>query len=136
LKYPNFPKIEYAHTHHSILIQTKLKQVIVVNESLKLPRGKLAAQVAHASVAAFLKADEQPRKEWLAAGMPKVVLQGDGEPELMKLGKAAQERDIPAYIVKDAGRTVIPVGTVTCLGLGPAEAETLDALTGELKLLK
>lgn len=35
-----------------------MKQVIVVNESLKLPKGKLAAQVAHASVAVFVDATE------------------------------------------------------------------------------
>jgi peptidyl-tRNA hydrolase, PTH2 family len=33
-----------------------MKQVIIVNEALKLPRGKLAAQVAHAALAGFLNA--------------------------------------------------------------------------------
>ncbi len=34
-----------------------MKQIIIVNEGLKLPKGKLAAQVAHASVASFLDTD-------------------------------------------------------------------------------
>ena len=44
-----------------------VKQVIVVNEALRLPRGKLAAQVAHASVGAFLAAQHHDRSEWLAS---------------------------------------------------------------------
>lgn len=112
-----------------------MKQVIVVNEALKLPRGKLAAQVAHAAVAAFLKAGEEARERWLANGMPKVVLAGLNEEQLRQLERAARQRGIPAYLVLDAGRTVVPEGTVTCLGLGPAEVTTLDELTGELKLL-
>lgn len=51
-----------------------MKQVIVVNEALKLPRGKLAAQVAHAAVVAFLVAGDEARQAWLAAGMPKIVM--------------------------------------------------------------
>jgi peptidyl-tRNA hydrolase len=47
-----------------------MKQVIAVNESLRLPRGKLAAQVAHAAVAAFLKAGTEARRSWLDQGMP------------------------------------------------------------------
>lgn len=113
-----------------------MKQVIVVNESLKLPKGKLAAQVAHASVAAFLAADEQAQQSWLEHGMPKVVLRGDSEEELRTLYTLAQAHNIPVRLIHDAGRTVIPAGTITCIGLGPAHEHELDALTGDLKLLR
>ena len=113
-----------------------MKQVIVVNDSLKLPKGKLAAQVAHASVSAFLIADEKAKKAWLKNGMPKVVLKGENEEELLKLRTMAQEQDIPVDLIQDAGRTVIPEGTITCLGLGPAPENQLDELTGALKLLR
>ena len=113
-----------------------MKQVIVVNESLKLPKGKLAAQVAHASVAAFLAASEQAKQIWLENGMPKVVLQGHSEEKLRKLHTLAQAHNIPVRLIHDAGKTVIPAGTVTCLGLGPASERELDALTGELRLLR
>jgi len=115
---------------------TKMKQVIVVNALLKLPKGKLAAQVAHASVAAFLAAEEQAKQIWLEKGMPKVVLQSKSEEELMKLQTLAQQQNIPVRLIRDAGKTVIPEGTVTCLGLGPASERELELLTGELRLLR
>lgn len=112
-----------------------MKQVIVVNESLRLPRGKLAAQVAHAAVAAFLVAGEAAQRAWLTNGMPKIVLKSPDEGNLRQLEEAARQREIPAYLVIDGGRTVVPAGTITCLGLGPAETAVLDELTGDLKLL-
>ena len=112
-----------------------MKQVIVVNTALKLPRGKLAAQVAHASIATFLEASTQAKQTWVAQGMPKVVLKGDSAAELMRLQALAEQRNIPACLVTDAGRTVVSPGTVTCLGLGPAGESELDELTGGLKLL-
>ena len=112
-----------------------MKQVIVVNESLKLPKGKLAAQVAHAAVATFLVASEQAKQIWQEEGMPKIVLRGSNEEALRNLQILSFEQNIPAQLIRDAGRTVIPSGTVTCLGLGPASEIELDALTGELKLL-
>ncbi|MEW6443059.1 MAG: aminoacyl-tRNA hydrolase [bacterium] len=113
-----------------------MKQIIVVDDSLKLPRGKLAAQVAHAAVAAFLEAGKDAQRAWLSAGMPKVVLKTLGPENLKGLEAAAKRAGIPAAMIADAGRTVLAAGTVTCLGLGPAAAEALDALTGELKLLR
>lgn len=113
-----------------------MKQVIVVNKSLKLPRGKLAAQVAHAAVAAYIAAGEAAQQAWVKGGMPKVVLQVDDETALLWLHHLAQQRRLPACIISDAGRTVVPAGTITCLGIGPANPDLIDELTGDLKLLR
>lgn len=113
-----------------------MKQVVVVNEALKLPRGKLAAQVAHASVAAFLEALPEARRAWLQVGMPKVVLRCESEEQLRELQANAERNGLPAHLIRDAGHTILAPGTVTCLGLGPAAEEAIDELTGELKLVR
>ena len=112
-----------------------MKQVIVVNRSLALPKGKLAAQVAHAAVGAFVSADAQAQITWLQAGMPKIVVYAADADALVQLETLAHQHQIPACLVYDAGRTVIPAGTITCLGLGPAAADALDPLTGTLPLV-
>jgi peptidyl-tRNA hydrolase len=113
-----------------------VKQVIVVDKSLRLPRGKLAAQAAHAAVAAFLAAPLEARRAWLAEGMPKVVLAcGSGE-ELADIRARAAAAGLPVEGILDAGRTVVPEGTATCVGIGPADDAAIDAITGELKLVR
>lgn len=61
-----------------------MKQVLVVNAALRLPKGKLAAQVAHAAVGAFLEAIPSAQQRWLEEGMPKVVLKGSSVEELLR----------------------------------------------------
>lgn len=112
-----------------------MKQVIVVDATLQLPRGKLAAQVAHAAVAAFLDASADARRRWLAEGMPKIVVRCEGPEALLKLEADARREKLPAVLIRDAGRTVIASGTATCLGIGPAEDAAVDAITGALKLV-
>jgi PTH2 family peptidyl-tRNA hydrolase len=111
------------------------KQVLVVNRSLALPSGKLAAQVAHAAVGAFLVATEEVRAEWINNGMPKIVVHAADADFLLHVEAAATERRIPTCLVRDAGRTVVPEGTITCLGLGPADSAIIDPLTREFPLL-
>jgi len=112
-----------------------MKQVIVVNEDLHLPRGKLAAQVAHASLAAFLGAEADNQRAWLQVGMPKIVLKCPSASDLKDLLAQAEAASVAAYLVHDAGRTQLAPGTITCLGIGPAPSETINKLTGDLKLL-
>lgn len=113
-----------------------MKQIIVVNESLKLPRGKLSAQVAHAAVGSFLSARPEVQRSWLKAGMPKVVLRGESEADLLQLEQRAVAAGLPVALIRDAGRTIVAPGTITCLGLGPAEDEEVDQFTGERALVK
>ena len=113
-----------------------MKQVIVINDALRLPPGKLAAQVAHGAVAALLDAHADAQRAWLRVGMPKVVLRCEAESELLDLEQRATQAGLPVALIRDAGHTVVAAGTITCLGIGPAPAAAIDALTGSLKLAR
>lgn len=112
-----------------------MKQVIVVNQSLQMPKGKLAAQVAHAAVGAFVAARGRAQRRWLGEGMPKIVVRVPDEQALLHLYEQARRAGLPTMFVQDAGKTVLPAGTSTCLGIGPAPDEEIDQLTGTLPLL-
>ena len=113
----------------------ELKQVILVRADLKLPKGKLAAQAAHASVDAVLKSDSDIVKSWRKEGMAKIVVKVKDEKELIKYFQLAKDDNITVSLITDAGRTVIAPGTKTCVGIGPDEEEKIDKITGELSLL-
>jgi PTH2 family peptidyl-tRNA hydrolase len=111
------------------------KQAIIVRKDLKLGAGKLAAQVAHASVGAMRKAGKSAAEEWESEGSKKVVLKVEGVSQLIELQRKAWAKKLPMFLVRDAGLTQVEAGTVTCLGIGPAEEERIDELTAGLKLL-
>lgn len=112
-----------------------MKQVILVINSLKLPKGKLVAQGAHAAVEAAHKASENAYKQWRQEGMAKITLKVKDERELYKHIQLAKEQGLATSVITDAGKTVVAPGTVTCGAIGPAEDDAVDRITGELKLL-
>ncbi len=114
---------------------SEYKQVIVVRKDLNLSVGKTAAQAAHASVAAYGKTGKIIRDSWERGGAKKVVLAVNSETELINLFEKAKRRSLPTALIKDAGMTEIPAGTVTALAIGPEKADLIDKITGELPLL-
>ncbi|WP_461864522.1 peptidyl-tRNA hydrolase Pth2 [Thermococcus sp.] len=116
----------------------RYKQVMVIRRDLKLSRGKMAVQVAHGAVTAALKAQkEKPEwfKAWFHEGQKKVVVKAENEEELFQLKTEAEKLGIPTALIRDAGLTEIPPGTLTCLAVGPAPEELVDRVTGHLKLV-
>lgn len=114
-----------------------VKLVCIVDTSLKMGKGKIAAQVGHASVKAALEAAKSYPDEmeaWMASGQQKVVLKGGSE-DLSAALEAAKAAHLPVCAVHDAGRTQIPSGSRTVVAIGPAAETEIDAITGALKLL-
>jgi peptidyl-tRNA hydrolase, PTH2 family len=113
----------------------ELKQVILVRMDLKMPKGKLAAQVAHAAVDAAAKSDGKLLALWKASGSKKVVLKVADDKEMLMFEEHARDLGIKAALIHDAGRTVLEPGTMTCLAIGPDFESKIDKITGRLKVL-
>lgn len=111
------------------------KQAIVVRKDLDMGKGKLAAQVAHASLGSVKKCRQSVLDGWESTGSKKVVLKVSDESEILQVEKAAKRGRIPCFLVRDAGKTQLESGTVTALGIGPAEDSDIDGVVGKLKLL-
>jgi PTH2 family peptidyl-tRNA hydrolase len=132
-----------------------VKQVIVVRKDLNMRKGKLAAQVAHASMASILRymeTDESeldagtmwsmfiphgsPLHKWLTGPFKKVVVGVDSLEELHKIEDAAFDRGIQTCIIEDAGFTEFHgIPTITAMSVGPDWSIDIDEITGHLKLL-
>ena len=131
-----------------------IKQVIVVRNDLrsKLRHGKLAAQVAHASMASFLQGMrisekshsswhlleldlDKSRHEWITGSFTKVVLRCKDEEEILELyERCSRNSKIPCSLITDSGKTVFKEPTVTCLGIGPLPESILYPIVGHLNL--
>ena len=47
----------------------------------------------------------------------------------------ADKEKLVNALIKDAGKTQVESGTITCLAIGPDEEKKIDKITGNLKIL-
>ncbi|XP_076876519.1 peptidyl-tRNA hydrolase 2, mitochondrial [Brachyhypopomus gauderio] len=115
----------------------EFKMILVVRTDLKMGKGKVAAQCAHAAVSAYRQVQRRhPEllKQWEYCGQPKVVVKAPDEDCLQELLTHAKELGLTVSLIQDAGRTQIAPGSRTVLGVGPGPADLVDRVTGHLKL--
>jgi PTH2 family peptidyl-tRNA hydrolase len=112
-----------------------MKLVILARQDLKLPKGKLAAQCAHAAVEAVRNSSKTKIEPWFSEGQKKVVLKVKDEKELLEYLNLAKAKKLVASLITDAGRTVVEPGTKTCVGIGPDSEELIDSVTGKLPMM-
>lgn len=136
----------------------EVKQVLIWRKDLrnaeghKVRTGKVAAQLAHASMAVILNEGyivewernepvlninmTEDISEWINGIFTKICVSCDSEEELLNLYKAAQDAGLLCSLIKDAGLTEFGgVPTYTAVAIGPAKSEEIDKITGGLKLL-
>jgi len=120
-----------------------IKQVIVVRKDLNMRKGKLAAQVAHASMKIFFDKNISPikdilyvrltqeMKDWLHGLFTKIIVGCNSEEELDNLYKLANEAELPCCMIIDSGLTEFNnQPTKTCIAIGPANSKEIDEITG------
>lgn len=122
------------------------KQVLVMRKDLKMRAGKLAAQAAHASMAAVLSRGtlangvlcipmDAQIGPWLAGLFTKIVVGVESEAELIALYESAKQAGLPCALIKDSGLTEFKgVPTLTGVAVGPALKADVDRITGHLPL--
>jgi len=112
--------------------------VVAVRRDLEMGKGKIAVQVGHASVTASEETRRQRPdwwKAWFEEGQCKVAVKVSSETDLNNLRREAEALGLVAAIIHDSGLTQVAPGTATCVGIGPAPAEIVDKITGDLPLL-
>lgn len=116
---------------------------IVVREDLKMSKGKVAGQVAHAGVGStyeILNGDNAIHKNYLEkwyheSNQTKIVLGVPGLSDIYSLRFQADRAGLPNYIVTDDGKTELNGKNVTCLCIGPAPNQKIDKVTKRLDKL-
>lgn len=123
---------------------SKIKQVLVIRKDLKMRKGKMIAQGAHACLSAIIdwglsrstkgKYDKWAQ-DWYENGMTKIAVSVDSEEELIAIYTAARTK-MPSSLITDRGTTEFHgEPTKTAAAVGPAPADMVDKITGDLKLL-
>ena len=119
-----------------------VKQVMVYRRDLKMRKGKIAAQCAHASMAVFFRHDAGPMNRlevpldgpmtvWSKGRFAKVVLSVDGEDDLARIAELAEARGLPFAMITDSGKTEFKgQPTRTTVAIGPALDVEIDEITG------
>ena len=129
------------------------KQVIVLRKDLKMRKGKMVAQGAHASMKAILDEGGHTANDngandyfciklshemelWLEGIFTKVCVGVDSEDELLLIYDQAKRAGLHCSLIQDAGLTEFDgVPTYTAVAVGPGFNKDIDKITGHLKLL-
>lgn len=130
----------------------KPKQIIAIRKDIRMGKGKLAAQVAHASMKTILDFADRSMcdgqitltfgpygamAEWLFdERFTKICVGVEDEKELDMLMESAKVAQLPCSMIIDNGLTEFNgVATKTCIAIGPAYPHDIDPITRHLKLL-
>jgi peptidyl-tRNA hydrolase, PTH2 family len=111
--------------------------VFIVNKSLKMSKGKIISQVAHAitNLSSMMYNDTKLYKSWMANKKDIKIYQGVLE-DIEELCNKAHKNEIRYAKIHDAGRTQIPSGSNTVLIIGPALKEKCENWFSALEILE
>ena len=75
-------------------------------------------------------------ERWQSNGGRKICLAINDLESLKLLMGKSKSAGLITHLIKDAGHTEIPPGTITVVGLGPGTRSDIDSITSSLPLVK
>ncbi|XP_022204981.2 peptidyl-tRNA hydrolase 2, mitochondrial [Nilaparvata lugens] len=112
---------------------------LIINSSLKMGKGKVAAQCGHSVVSLMKqarKSNEVLYEKCVSGACQLQLFSVESSDDFNRLRQMATGCSLPSYVVADAGRTQIASGSLTVLGVGPASAESINHFVTGLKPYK
>ena len=110
---------------------------VIVRKDLDMGKGKLCAQTGHGFVESYkIYKKEFPEyvKKWESLGSAKIVLKVNDLEELLERYEKIK-KELPCVLIRDAGKTQIEPGTITCVAFGPVPEKIAEKYVKDLKLL-
>ena len=109
---------------------------LIVRIDLKMGRGKIAAQCGHATQDLLLRCrSREALRDYICGASPKIVLKVNNEEEMDTIRKECRDLGLLTHQVIDVGRTQVPAGSKTVLGVGPVRKSIVPQSIKNLKLL-
>lgn len=114
-------------------VDTSVKMYILVNNDLKMGKGKIAGQVGHSVSSLVRKLEKNPTKNyiyWLANGEAKIIIKSTEE-EMLKLRKKYSDKTVE---IRDLGKTQIEPDSLTTIGFIPLKPDEVpkEILDGKI----
>lgn len=112
------------------------KMALIVRNDLNMSKGKIAAQVAHATVDSTINAFSNTTHfyKWRDSGETIIAVKANLT-TLNTVLSIAEKKGVICGKTIDAGRTEVPEGSITVAYVGPDKCCKIDKLIGQLKLL-
>jgi PTH2 family peptidyl-tRNA hydrolase len=109
------------------------KMYILVNDDLKMGKGKIGSQIGHcvSSLIQKLEKNTSKNKYWLNNGEPMIILKTTEE-KLLQLRKKYSKISVE---IRDAGKTQVSPDSLTTIGFIPLYEEEIPLDLTTMKLL-
>lgn len=117
----------------------ELKMWIFIRKDIAIPAGKLAVQAGHAfGTCLWASSRENPAlcEDYMNSAQPKISLVAKNENEVVKAVESCREAGLTAMYVRDAGRTVFEVPTITVGVVGPCLRSDLPKRVFRMRLFE
>jgi PTH2 family peptidyl-tRNA hydrolase len=111
---------------------------LFVNKDLNMSPGKIAAQVAHAAVEAYVKSDPVKRSQWRLPEMhyTKLVMEARNEQHIETIKKYLEDRGLQTVRIIDEGLTEIAPHQVTALGVEVVDKDEVGDMFASFNLYR